>query len=197
MINLLPTEVKDVIIYARRNNSLRNWIIACMIALAGVVVIVAAGHLFIHQSTQAWQKQVDDTRSQLGVQKLDDTQKKITDISDSIKLALQVLAREILFSKLISQIGNTIPDGSALQDLTINTGQSGVDIRAVATDYQTATQVHINLSDPKNKIFEKADILSVTCNQTPDEKYPCTISIRALFANQNEFQYVSPGVKNE
>lgn len=197
MINLLPTEVKDEIVFARRNNSLRNWVVVCLIALAGVILIVAAGHLFIYQSTRTWQSQVNDTRAQLGEQKLEDTQKKITDISDSIKLALQVLSREILFSKLISQIGNTIPDGSSLQGLTINTAQSGVDITAVATDYQTATQVHINLSDPKNQIFEKADILNVTCTQAPDEKYPCNISIRALFADKNEFQYVNQGVKNE
>lgn len=197
MINLLPTEVKDEITFARRNNSLRNWVIACLIALAGVVLIVAAGHLFIYQSTRTWQNQVNSTRAQLGEQKLEDTQKKVTDISDSIKLALQVLSREILFSKLISQIGNTIPDGSSLQGLTINTAQSGVDITAVATDYQTATQVHINLSDPKNQIFEKADILNVTCTQAPDEKYPCNISIRALFADKNEFQYVNQGAKNE
>lgn len=197
MINLLPTEVKDEITFARRNNSLRNWVIACLIALAGVVLIVAAGHLFIYQSTRTWQNQVNSTRAQLGEQKLEDTQKKVTDISDSIKLALQVLSREILFSKLISQIGNTIPDGSSLQGLTINTAQSGVDITAVATDYQTATQVHINLSDPKNQIFEKADILNVTCTQAPNEKYPCNISIRALFADKNEFQYVNQGAKNE
>ncbi len=190
MINLLPNDIKDEVIFARHNNALRNWIFACLAALAGVVVIIAAGQLFIYQSTQTWQKQVDTTRAELGAEKLEDTQKKITEISDSIKLSLQVLSREILFSKLISQIGNTIPDGSALQGLTINTSQSGVDITAVATDYQTATQVHINLSDPNNKIFEKADILNVTCTQTPNEKYPCTISIRALFANQNEFQYV-------
>lgn len=194
MINLLPPQTKQELIYARKNDALKNWTIACLCALLGVIVIVAVGHLFIYQSTQTWQKQVDETHQQLGAQKLEDTQKKITDISDSIKLTLQVLSREILFSKLISQIGNTIPDGSALQGLTINTSQSGVDLTAVATDYQTATQVHINLSDPKNKIFEKADILNITCS-TPnaDTQYPCVIGIRALFANKNEFQYVTPG----
>lgn len=194
MINLLPPQTKQELIFARRNDSLKNWVIACLVALLGVIIIVLAGHLFIRQSTQTWQKQVDETRQQLGAQKLEDTQKKITDISDSIKLTLQVLSREILFSKLISQIGNTIPDGSSLQGLTINTSQSGVDLTAVATDYQTATQVHINLSDPDNKIFEKADILNITCSPPdPDNRYPCTISIRALFANKNEFQYVTTG----
>lgn len=195
MINLLPDGAKQEIGFARHNNVLKNWILACLLALLGVVLIIAAGHLAIHQSTQVWQKQVDTTHAELGAQKLDETQRKITDISDSIKLVLQVLSREILFSKLISQIGNTIPDGSALQGLTINTSQSGIDLTAVATDYQTATQVHINLSDPNNKIFEKADILTINCVSSSEEKYPCTISIRALFADKNEFQYVTNGVK--
>lgn len=192
MINLLPPDYKNDIVYARRNTQLKNWVLLSCVGVVGIVLIIAAGHVFISRSTTTWQKQVNHTRDQLGAQKLDETQKQVTDISDSVKLAFAVLSREILFSKLLSQVGAAMPNGSTLQSLSINSTQGGIDLTAAATNYQTATQVQINLSDPANKIFEKADIVSVSCTDTSKvpSAYPCTVTIRALFASDNAFQYV-------
>lgn len=193
MINLLPPRSKSQIVFARRNAALKNWLIASCVGVLGIVGVIGAGHVFISRSTASWQEQVDQTKQQLGAQKLEQTQKRVTDISDSVKLAIQVLSREILFSKLLSQVGGAMPSGTSLQSLTINSPQGGIDLIAVATDYQTATQVQINLSDPNNKIFDKADIVSVSCQNDPKNTsiYPCSVSIRALFAKDNAFQYVT------
>jgi hypothetical protein len=195
MINLLPPDYKSDIVYARKNTALKNWVLLSCIGVIGIVLIIAAGHVFISRSTNTWQKQVTDTRAQLGAQKLDETQKQITDISDSIKLALAVLSREILFSKLLSQVGAAMPSGTKLQSLSINSTQGGIDLTAAATTYQTATQVQINLADPANKIFEKADIVNAACNDNTKDPtpYPCSVTIRALFAKDNAFQYVTSG----
>lgn len=191
MINLLPPEYKSELVYARKNTALKNWVIMSCIGVLGIVMIIAAGNFFISRSTVNSQAQVDKTREQLNAQKLEQTQAQVTDISDSIKLAIAVLGREILFSKLLSQIGTAMPNGSSLQSLTINSTQGGIDLTAAATTYQTATQVQVNLADPNNKIFEKADIVNVTCDSAAKTAYPCTVSIRALFAKDNIFQYVT------
>lgn len=196
MINLLPAETKSDITFARRNTVLRKWILASCVGVVGIVLVTAAGHLFISRSTDSWQRQVNDMHAQLNAQKQDEVQKKVTEISESVKLATQVLQRQILFSKLIAQVGAVMPSGTALQSLTISSTQGGIDLSAIATDYQSATQVQLNLSDPQNKLFEKADILNVTCEnaattaQASNSKYPCKITIRALFAKDNPFQYV-------
>lgn len=155
--------------------------------------------MFINQSISTSQSQLADINASLKEQKLEETQKRVTDISDSIKLALQVLSREILFSKLISQVGAAMPSGASLQSLSIGSTEGGIDLTAGADDYQTATQVQVNLADKDNKIFEKADIVNITCVQpantgataTGPEPYPCTISIRALFSKDNGFQYIT------
>lgn len=190
MINLLPAATKKEIIYARRNSVLKNWSIAAAFGLLGVVLVIAAGQLFISHSTNVWQKQVNDSKAQLEKQNLTGTQARVTEMSDSIKLASQVLSKQVLFSKLLAQITTVMPSGTSLQSLSIKAVEGGIDLSAVAKDYQTATQVQVNLADPKNKIFEKADIISITCADE-DEEYPCTISIRALFAKDNAFQYTS------
>lgn len=191
MINLLPEETKSYITYARRNTVLRKWVIAALIGIMGIVAVLMAGHLFIDRSATSWQKQVDNAQAQLKAQKLEETQKRVTEISDSVKLATQVLSKQVLFSKLLTQVGAAMPPGSSLQSLSINSIEGGIDLTAVATNYQTATQVQINLSDPSNKIFEKADIGSVTCGDPDKQAYPCTVTIRALFAKDNAFQYTA------
>lgn len=191
MINLLPPDYKDELVFARKNTTLKNWVVMSCIGVFGIIIIIVAGHVFISRSTANSLAQVNQTRERLNAQKLEETQAQVTDISDSIKLAIAVLGREILFSKLLSQIGTAMPNGSSLQSLTINSTQGGIDLTAGATTYQTGTQVQVNLADPDNKIFEKADIVNVTCDSAAKTAYPCTVSIRALFAKDNAFQYVT------
>lgn len=191
MINLLPTQTKQEIFFARRNSALKNWAVATVVGLFGIVIVIASGYLFISRSTSGWQQQVNDTKQQLEKQQLQATQNKITEMSDSIKLASQVLSKQVLFSKLLTQITTVLPAGTSLQSLSIKSVEGGIDLSAVAKDYQSATQVQINLADPKNKVFEKADIISITCQDPDKSDYPCLVTIRALFAKDNAFQYSS------
>lgn len=197
MINLLPTNMKDSILYARRNTVLRKWLIALGTALLGVAIITSGGYLYLQNSINTYSHQVTQGNEILKVQKLDETQKNVQDLSNSLKLVTQVLQREVLFSKLLSQIGSALPNGSVLTNLSINKTQGGIDLQAGARDYQTATQVQLNLQDPKNKIFDKADIVSIQCESIKPGldpiklQYPCTVQLRALFAKNNAFSFIS------
>ncbi len=200
MINLLPPDVKKSTVYARRNTRLRKWSIALLISIFGIVGTVAVGQMYLHQSINSLAAQVQQGNENLKEQNLDETQKKVQELTDSLKLVTQVLQREILFSKLIVQIGGALPSGSILNSLSINKVQGGLDLQAAAADYQTATQVQLNLQDPNNKIFEKADILNIQCAEatanTTDplrSQYPCAVQIRALFAKNNTFSFISNG----
>lgn len=207
MINLLPPEMRENTIYARRNTKLLRWVVVLGGAIAAIFIIVIFGQLYIQQSSKSYAAQIEQTRQQLKVQKLEETQKKVEGISGSIKLAVQVLSKQVLFSALLKQIGSAIPEGAVLTGLSINKLQGGLDLTAAATDYNTATQVQVNLQDPNNKIFEKADIISVQCSTTAgsttnvntgqstasdlDEKYPCKITVRALFSQNNPFLFIN------
>lgn len=197
MINMLPTDMKESILYARRNTYLRKWLVALCIALFGVAAITGAGYIYLQNSINNYAREVKLGNETLKTQKLDETQKNIQDLSNSLKLVTQVLQREILFSKLLSQIGSALPNGSVLTSLSINKTQGGIDLQAGATDYQTGTQVQLNLQDPKNKIFEKADIVSIQCETIKagtdpvKAQYPCTVQLRALFAKNNAFTFIT------
>lgn len=196
MINLLPTTIKQDIAYGRRNQKLRRWIIASVAALAGVGVIVVGGLLYINQSINQYTDQLAIAKQSLESQNMEATQKRVSDISSNTKLATQVLSREILFSKLLPQIASALPPNTALSSLQIEGVQGGLQLDASAADFNAATQIQVNLQDPKNGVFEKADINDITCgdDSTEEERlYPCTVSIRALFGkNNSSFLYIAP-----
>ena len=198
MINLLPPDNKSSYVYARRNVILRRWVVAFLIAFAGLGIIATYGFLNLHQSTKDYQKQVADAEKILQQENFTQTQKQIEDISGSFKLVVKVLSQEVLFSQLLKQIAATIPSKASLTGLTISQTTGGIDISAMAPDYNTATQVQVNLADPDNKIFSKADIISITCTRenAPDPARPCTVVVRALFAPDNPFLFINQGKKS-
>ncbi len=195
MINLLPTTVKHNYIYARRNTTLLKWSILLLVAIFGVVAIVAGGHMYMNRSIHKYLAQNVQAKQSLKDQHIDEVQKQVQSISSSLKLVVQVLSKEVLFSKLITQIGTVMPSKATLTDLNISKVQGGIDLTAAAADYTTASQVQANLQDPNNKIFDTADLVSITCNSTtaPDKNYPCTVVIRARFAKNNPFLFITPG----
>lgn len=191
MINLLAPTVKTDIAYARKNNELLRYCLLMLAIIGGMAVITLAGVLYMSSSKRAYQAQVDQTRSSLQSQQLEAVQKQAEEISGNIKLTTDVLSRQILFSKLLRQIGAAMPANTSLSDLKITKGETGITLTAVASSYDSATQVQVNLADPANTIFKKADIVSINCDQLT-QKYPCTVVIRALFGDNSSYLFIKP-----
>lgn len=200
IINLLPPETKNQYRYARRNTRLVRWVVAMAFAFVGLAVISAGGIWYLHQTANAAQVQADAATASLKQQNQQEVQKQIKEIGDNIKLTVQVLSKEVLFSQLLKQIAVVTPSNAKLANLTIGQVQGGIDITANTTDYNAATQLQVNITDPANKIFSKADIVSINCSSTGTatdtvSTYPCTVVIRALFADNNPFLFVTNAKK--
>jgi hypothetical protein len=193
MINLMPQEMKTTLVYARRNLVLVKWLAAVFVGLVGIGAVIMAGNFYVDHSTKLYAREVESRKTQLSAMKLEETKKRTEEISGNIRLALQVLSRQVIFSELLKQIGAVMPTGSSLQSLSINRLEGGLDLQAIAVDYQTGTQVQVNITDPANKIFEKADIISISCQteNLSNPKYPCLVSIRALFAKDSPFVFTN------
>lgn len=193
MINLLPPEIRDGYRYARRNVVLRRWVICCLIALVGLGGLATYGLLSLHQSTVRYNNQIDASEKLFKQEDFSGTQAQVKDISNSFKLVVKVLGQEILFSELLKQMAAAIPSNANLTGLNISQTQGALDIAAITTDYKTATQIQVNLADPGNKIFSRADIVNIICNPESaiDPHYPCTVNIRALFGSNNPFLFIN------
>lgn len=192
MINLLPPEVKNQYHYAVLNTKLKSWITAAVIALLGVIVIGGAGLLYLKQISHSYDDQVAAAKATLQQQNIDGTRKQVNEISSDLKLSVQVLSKEVLFSKLLKQLATLTPPNTSLSSFNIAPSVSAIDIAAKTTDYNAATQLQVNLADPNNKIFSKADIISINCgNDSSDTRYPCSVTIRALLAQNNPYLFIN------
>lgn len=195
MINLLPYETRVDTMYARRNSLLLKWTVALAMGLVGVGLIIGAGSVYLAQTVNSQEKKLHAAETQLNSQNITETQKTVDQISSNVKLTTQVLSREVLFSKLLRQLGAALPANTSLQELQIDKLQGGLSMVALSRDISSAAQIQINLQDPNNKVFEKDDIESINCLAETDKQkgnYPCVVHIKALFLKNNPYLYISP-----
>jgi len=101
-----------------------------------------------------------------------------------------VLSSEIRFSDIIQTIGQLMPQGTVLGSLSLNKVTGALDLSANARDYSSAAQVAANLSDEKNGLFSKVDVLNVNCSSNVPT-YPCSASFKALFSNDAKTKFLS------
>lgn len=190
MINLLPTQERTDLIYARRNTKLMRTAVIIISIIVVMLVTWGAGYFYLASSIKSYNNDIEQKRESLKTQKLEETEKRIEDFTGSLKLIEQVLAKEVLFSELIKQIGAIMPQGTVLSSIEISKVEGGIDLVANARNYETGTQVQVNLQDPDNKLFQKVDLISVSCTKTGTE-YPCTVTVRALFTENNPFLFIN------
>lgn len=198
MINLLPPEFKQNITYARRNTAIIRWLAASIIGIAGVIVVIYTGQWYIDKTAKNYEQNAIVAREQLKSQKLEETKQEVESLSSSMKLMVQVLSRQVLFSEMFQQVGSAMPPGAVLTTLTVDGKlQGGLDLSAMATDFNTASQVQVNLADPNNKLFEKADIVNINCPESStNPRYPCNVTIRALFTKENPFLFINTNARS-
>ena len=191
MINLLPTDTQRSVKYARLNSMLLRACLAVIAVMAGVLLLLGAGHFYLSSTTNRYQKDIATLNASLKEQNIDETKSEIQGLSGSVNLVLKVLATEILFSKLLRQAGSVMPVGSSLASIEISDDQKGIDISAGVNSYQVGTQVQLNLADPNNKLFEKVDLISVQCNTAGVGSYPCSARLRALFGDNSPYLFIN------
>ncbi len=201
MINLLPPQLKQSYRYARRNRRLAFWILALCVAIAGIAIFTGSGLIAMNASIQKQKTETADIQSRLEGQDLAGTEKEVTAVSNNLKLMVNVLSKQVLFSKLLVQLGSVTPPNVALTNLSVSQAAGAMDITARSTNYNAAAQLQANLADPGNKIFSKADIVNINCSTTTTSDagvfaaYPCTITIKALFASNNPFLFINTNTK--
>lgn len=196
MINLLPSDIKQSLAFAHHNTRLVRVIIGLGIGIAGIVVIIIAGLFYLQQDIDAYKTSNTNAQNSLKQQNETETIARVQEISSSLKLVVNVLSQEILFSKLLRQVGAVMPPNTVLQDLKLSNELDGaLELKAGAKDYDSATQIQVNLEQRPDSIFEKADLVNVSCKPAGagvNANYPCQASLTAVFSKDNNFTLLSP-----
>jgi Tfp pilus assembly protein PilN len=191
MINLLPPDQAMHIRYGRRNVRLQLWLFGMVIAIAGLLVVVSAGSIYLDKQSKNYQKDIDATNQQLKAQNLTKVQSDADELSGDVKVINQVLSQEINFSDLIQAIGQVMPSGTVLGSLSLSKTSGSIDLNANTIDPPSAAQVAINLSDPNKDLFSKVDVVGVNCSSDKTSQYKCSATYRALFSKKAPTKFLN------
>jgi Tfp pilus assembly protein PilN len=191
MINLLPPQNVTAIRYGRQNSTLRIWLIGGFISIIGLVIILAGGWLYLDHQSKGFQTTINNSNNQLKLQNIDKVRAESKEITGDISVIDKILSQEVHFSDLIQSIGSYMPPGTVLGTLSLSDKVTGtLDLSASAKDYASAAQIAVNLSDPKDNLFSKVDIVNVGCSSNPDQVYKCSATFRALFSKSAQDKFL-------
>ena len=197
MINLLPSEVKQDIGYARRNKVLWTWIVILWLFLVAVVAIIAVGTFFISQRAGNLNRLVTISEQRVKDQNLTDYQKKAEVFSNDLNTAVKLLENQLLFSKIIRTIGSVLPPGVTLGTLDYSVEDDILTLNVEAKDQRAISTAFENISNGRqisNNLFTKADLLKVDCNS---DEQKCTGSIVVLLNKNSEFYLLNEVLKKD
>ena len=198
MINLIPTDKKTSIAYARRNTIMLRWLSMVSLAVLGLAIIFGGSMFYLKQENKAYAQSIASTKKSLESQKEKETLDRVAEISGRLSLVVDVISREVIFSKLIPHIGALMPDGTVLQGLSLSRDtEGGLDLSIGARDYISASQALVNLQSSDSLLFEGADANNVTCEGIEDPVYKCVASIRAVIVKDNPFLFLNQEKTNE
>lgn len=189
MINLLPPAYIDKIRYGRKNRELLNWLVWIILANAGLLLLLFFGWAYIQRQSDNVSSQIGLAEKQLKVQGLDQVEKQSKEITTNVRTINQVLSKEVLFSQLIQEVGSIIPNNAVLGSISLTQVSGSIDLLINSRDHDSAVQAAANLSDPKNKLFEKVDILNINCSGS-NPSYNCTSTFKALFSKDAEARFL-------
>lgn len=203
MINLLPENLKEEVIYGRRNRLLVRWLAAVSLVIFIVAAMTMFGQYYVNLNVKSLQSVAKVTQERIASQNLASIQKDVQSLSNNFTTVTQLLSKQLIFSKLITKIGSIIPNGAILSGITLSTSNSALDLNVIATDREAATQAFVNISDPKNGLFDKADLISVNCTvktstttttsaaSASASKYPCTAMMKVIIRNDSSFYFLN------
>jgi Tfp pilus assembly protein PilN len=197
MINLLPIYAKEEIAYGRRNRQLLRWALAVVVVIVGVAGITFFGQLYINKNTQNLQAVTEITEQRINSQNLTSTEQQLQTLSNNFRTVTQLLAKQLLFSKLLVKIGSIIPSKAFLSGITLSTTSSALDLNVVAENREATNQAFININDSSNGLFEKADLVTLSCNYNSTaatetlSKYPCSALIRVIIKTDSSLYFLN------
>lgn len=108
MINLMPNDIKEQLIYGRRNRLLLRWLFAVFVVIVVVVAMTVFGQFYINRNINSLQAVAKTTKQRIEEQNLATVQKDILALSNNFKIVTQLLSKQLLFSKMFVKIGGII-----------------------------------------------------------------------------------------
>lgn len=175
MINLISPLAKKQLRAARTNRTLGSYFLILLAAALLLGGIFATGFYVTTMATQQANQQTAENLEK--AQAYAQTRIAAENFTKDLSVAKTILASDVRFSKLISDIAAVIPPGAILSNLALTTTQNPnapLTINARAKNFNDAIALKNNLE--ASPIFENVKLINASTN-TDDSAYPVTLSL--------------------
>jgi Tfp pilus assembly protein PilN len=187
MINLLPPENRQEIIYGRKNKALVGWIIAMLLVLVGVIAITVVGQFYIKSNVNNLNKTIQTTQQRIKDQNLESRQAEISQFANNLNTVNSLLADQLLFSKIITNLGEILPSGVTVQNIDFTSTDSTLKLQLIGSDEKAVTQGFVNISSAPNSLITAADLENVDCSGQGG----CVATVTALLNKDSELYFLN------
>jgi len=175
MINLMPDDVKKEIRSARTNVILTRYIIVVLLAFAFLVLLLAGSYVVLTQTKNSAQQLIDsnDTKAEV----YSTTKAQVDALSGSLSETKTLLDQEVLYSNVLVNIGQQMPEGTVLSGITLNASSfAGTPVTLKA--YAKTTEIAVSLREKfqSTPIFSNVNFESVS-DSDGINGYPVSVSM--------------------
>lgn len=180
MINLLPDDYKSDIQAARA-----NVIITRYIAIISLAFLFMFGALYTSYTVLTVTMTNAEDLIEANDVKADaysDTQQKVTELSAELNQSKAILDQEIRYSNVLMQLGQTMPAGTVLGNLTLaaeNFTGTPLDITVYAATPDQAGQVQSQLQ--RSPLFTQVTLKSTDDTGQGIAGYPVSVQLSVVF----------------
>jgi hypothetical protein len=160
MINLLPPNDLQDIKVAKRSSVLRRYIELILVATVIIAVLVSGSYYYLKRQESNTQKTVELNNTK--IEELGSVQEQAEQLSATVNTISLLLARDIKFSIILTDIGKLMPSGAVLTGLELTSAdqEAPLVISAQVDTEQKAAILRNNLE--ASDLFERAEIKSIT-----------------------------------
>lgn len=159
MINLLSPQDKKELRAARLNVLLRRYNLLVLLTLVGVAAVFMSAIIFAYSQTAIARGDIE--RDQQDSSQYTEVQQEAEQFENNLTIAKRILADEIIYSKVITDIAGILPSNVRLNNLTLNpdTFDNPSVLDARTTGYDAALNLKTTLED--SNIFQDVSIANI------------------------------------
>jgi len=176
MINLMPDNDKVEIRAARVNIVLARYIFVILIAFAFLVLLLAGSYLVLTQTKNSAQQLIDGNATKAAV--FSSTKAQIETLSSSLSETKTILDQEVLYSNILTHIGQQMPEGTILDKITLDAASfTGTPITLKVYAKTNEATVALRQKFQSTPLFSNVNFESVSGAASGVPGYPVSVSL--------------------
>lgn len=179
MINLLSEDSKANIKAARTNTILLRYSGIIVLAAIFLFTVLYVSYSVLQDTMNSAEQQISNNDVESSV--YNETKQQINNLSSQLSTAKSILDSEVLYSKVLVQLGQIMPAGAIIGELNLSESSfSGSPVELVAYAQSSTAAAQLQQTLQGSSLFTQAELQSTSDTEGIDN-YPVKITFSVIF----------------